>query len=454
MGEYARFRTGIYDLVIFDQAVRGYSQFGIPGSYVKDQWNQLGTAVSVLGDHFSPILAALAPLYWIHDGPQTLIVAQAALFASAAVPLWVLCRRRLGTGAAYLVAAAYLLSWPIAEAVAFHFHEYAFMPLLTAVPFERLDAGRRWSVAVTAAALLLIKEDVGFFVAGLGLALLLRKHWRLMGAVMALAGPLAVWISSQILIPAFGGSAHRYWYYSGLGASPGEAVAHILTHPLDALAVLTSPSVKVSTMVLLLAPLLLLPLASPYVLAPAMLIFERMLATDQPGWWGTHYHYNSALIMALLCASIDGIQRLRRWRFGSWPKISHRWDLSQIWAGAVAVIAVALVASFPLRDLFDPARYHSTGREDAAAAAIATVPDGVLVEAANQVGPNLSGRTKVVIWRSMPRRAPWVVADVATPQPMFKTLTEQRDDVAELRAHGYRVLFVREGYVVLHRTEG
>ncbi|MEU0482851.1 DUF2079 domain-containing protein [Streptosporangium sp. NPDC006013] len=450
--EYARFRTGIYDLVIFDQAIRGYSQFEVPGSYVKDQWNQLGTAVSVLGDHFSPILIVLAPLYWIHDGPQTLIVAQAVLFATAAIPLWVLARRHLGAGAAHLVAVAYLLSWPIAEAVTFHFHEYAFMPLLTAVLFERLDAGRRWPVVISAAALLLVKEDVGFFVAGLGLALLFRRHWRLIGGAMVVAGPLAVWVSSQIIIPAFGGSASRYWYYSGLGASPGEVVARILAHPLDALAVLTSPGVKVSTMFLLLAPLLLLPLASPYMLAPAMLILERMLATDQPGWWGTGYHYNSAVIMALLCASIDGIQRLQHRRSEPGAKIGRRWNPGQIWAASTAVIAVALMMSFPLRDLFDPAFYRREERHHAAAAAIATVPDGVLVEVANQVGPNLSSRTKVVIWRSMPRRAPWVVADVASPQPMFKTITEQHDDVAELRAGGYQVVFAREGYVVLRRT--
>ncbi|MEU9891580.1 DUF2079 domain-containing protein [Sphaerisporangium sp. NPDC051011] len=448
--EYVRFRTGIYDLVIFDQALRGYSRFEVPGSFVKDQWNQLGVAVSILGDHFSPVLAVLAPLYWIYDGPQTLIVAQAVLFAVAAIPLWRLSRRRLGTTPAYLVATAYLLSWPIAEAAAFHFHEYAFVPLLTAVLFERLDADRRGAVILSAAALLLVKEDLGFFVAGLGVALLFRPSWRRIGAALVVLGPLAVWVTSQIIIPAFGGSPGRYWYYSGLGAGPGEVVTRLLTRPLDVLSVLTSPGVKVQTMLLLLALVLFVPLLSPYALPPAMLILERMLATDQPGWWGTGYHYNSAVVMALFCASIDAIYRLQRHLRTA---TGAHWQLGRTWAAACAVLAVGLVAVFPLRDVFDPAWYRSGTREDAAAAAIAVVPDGALVEAANQVGPNLSARAKVVMWRPMPRRAPWVLADVASRQPIFKSTEEQRADVAELQARGYRLVMEREGYIVLHLPE-
>src|SRR5437868_7981436 len=178
------YRTGIYYMVIFDQAVRGYSQFAVPGSYVKDQWNQLGVAVSVLGDHFSPILALISPLYWLHDGPETLIVAQAFLLAAASLPLWAFVVKALGRRAAYCASVAYLLSWPVAEAVAFPFHEYAFMPLLTALLFERVQAGRKGHAAIVCVLLLLVKEDVGFFVAGIGLALLLKKGWRPLGALI------------------------------------------------------------------------------------------------------------------------------------------------------------------------------------------------------------------------------------------------------------------------------
>src|SRR5690348_1745055 len=123
---YRAYRTSTYDLVIFDQAVRSYSRFHLPVAIVKGVHNGFGPDFTVLGDHVSPVLVLLAPLYWIYDGPPTLLVAQAVLFALAIIPLWVLARRRLDTVGASLVTAAYALSFPVIAAVSFDFHEAAF----------------------------------------------------------------------------------------------------------------------------------------------------------------------------------------------------------------------------------------------------------------------------------------------------------------------------------------
>jgi hypothetical protein len=90
------FRATTFDLVIFDQAVRGYAGFGPPTTPARGAFLGMGTNFVQLADHFSPILVTLAPLYWIHDGPQTLIVAQAFLLALAIPPLWLYTRRKLG----------------------------------------------------------------------------------------------------------------------------------------------------------------------------------------------------------------------------------------------------------------------------------------------------------------------------------------------------------------------
>ena len=59
---YARYTLGSYDMVIFDQAMRSYAHFGLPVSIVKGVHDGLGQNFSILGDHFSPILALLTPL--------------------------------------------------------------------------------------------------------------------------------------------------------------------------------------------------------------------------------------------------------------------------------------------------------------------------------------------------------------------------------------------------------
>ena len=98
LGLYRSFRFNAYDLVIFDQAVRSYAHFQPGISIIKGVHNGFGPHFSVLGDHWSPILAALAPLYWIYNSPQTLLVAQAVLFALAIPPLWLFTRRAFGGG--------------------------------------------------------------------------------------------------------------------------------------------------------------------------------------------------------------------------------------------------------------------------------------------------------------------------------------------------------------------
>ena len=56
---YATYEAKGYDLGIFDQVVRQYALLNAPLSSVK------GVDFHILGDHFHPILALLAPAYWI-----------------------------------------------------------------------------------------------------------------------------------------------------------------------------------------------------------------------------------------------------------------------------------------------------------------------------------------------------------------------------------------------------
>src|ERR687895_233513 len=290
------FLAGSYDLVIFDQAIRSYSRFDLPVSIVKGVHNGFGPDFAVLGDHFSPIIALLAPLYWIWDDPRTLLLAQAVLFAAAIPPLWVFTRRVLGSAAAYCVAGAYAVCWPITSAIAFDFHEAAFAPVLTAVMLERFQAGRRWHGVLAALALLLVKEDMGLLVAGYGLYLLLSRRERALGGSFIVVGLAWTWLAARVLIPAFGGDPDYYWAYGALGDDLPSAITHAATQPWDAVW-------------LLLLPLLLAPLRSPLVLAALPLLAERMLASRFGHWWEPRFHYNAFVVVVLLAAGVDGVRR-------------------------------------------------------------------------------------------------------------------------------------------------
>jgi uncharacterized membrane protein len=503
LARFYTFRDGSYDLVIFDQAVRSYSHFQPGISIIKGLHNGFGPHFSVLGDHWSPVLASLAPLYWIYNGPQTLLVAQAVLFALAIPPLWVFARRAFGGGhravvAAYLVSVAYLLSWPIAAALNFNFHEVAFAPVLTAVALERLQAGRLRTALIALAALLLVKEDMGLLVAGIGLYLAVARprvvpRQRLVAMALIAAGIADTALATYVLIPAFGGRSDYYWAYTALGSNASQAAQHLITHPASSLELLITPRVKLITMAWLFGAFCFLPLLSPISLAVIPLLLERMLGSVFPNWWSTSFQYNAFLVVVLVCAAVDGAARLDRWvtraRQRSGPAVAgspadgavaasaadgavaasaagtavqapargNAGGVSLASAAALCIVAVCLVPLFHFRAALHPSFFQRNARMNAAAAADAHVPDGVTVEAVNYLGPALSARDTVLLWDgdgSSPLRPPWVVADSAKRQFTFSTRKQQRERIAFLERTGYQVVFQRRGYVVLHLADG
>ncbi len=462
--QQATFRTTTYDLVIFDQAVRSYSRFQPGIAIVKGIHNGGGPNFSILGDHWSPIIAALGPFYWLYDGPQTLLVLQGIAFAAAIPFIWMFARRLaapratapVAAAVGYFAAAAYALSWPVAEAAAFGFHEVAFAPALTAAFFERMYASRPRAALLAAAALLLVKEDMGLLAAGFGLWLMVTRErvprQRLLGATMIAGGIATTMLATLVLRPAFGGAAMYYWHYGALGQDVPQAAWHLITHPLATVQLLITPTVKLTTMLWLGGALLFLPLISPISLAAVPLLAERMLASSAPDWWGLHYQYNAFVAVVLVCAAVDGAVRLSGWTSAHAPAARDRFPkVLTVVTALCCASAIALVPVFPLGAALHPGFYRLTPGDRAAAAAIAAVPPGVTVEAPNSTGPQLTARDTVLLWDWAARWAPWVVADTGHATFPFRGLQAQRQRVYRLLHNGYRVVLARGGYVVLHR---
>ncbi|GLK13795.1 hypothetical protein GCM10017600_72060 [Streptosporangium carneum] len=477
------FKASIFDLAIFDQAVRGYAHFGPPAAPTVGMFYGQGMDFLQLADHFSPILVVLAPLYWIHDGPETLIVAQAALLALAAVPVWHYAERRLGPVSAHLVAAAYLVSWPVAQVAGFDFHEVAFVPLLSAIMIERADAGRMRFAIPAALGILLVKEDMGLLVAGFGVYLFVTRR-RIEGAGFVLFGLGALMVIRGVLMPLLGSAgAGFHWAYGNWGTTLGEVALGVARDPLGALWQMVSPEVKVDTLAFLLWPMLLTALLSPLVLVAVPLVAERFLA-DRPQWWGPDYQYNAFVVAILVCAAVDGVHRLAGWLTArSSRKTSDRpsgqspedladepsgppsgspspdrparrfsgRELTGRWAFAVCVIGLTLVPRFALGNLLESSFYEGEPYVAAAREAVAKVPDGVVVEAANNVGPALTARTTVLLWGPQAHGAPWIVADVARWTYPFGAPEVQQQRVDEALRTGYVKVYDRDGYVVLNR---
>jgi uncharacterized membrane protein len=303
---------------------------------------------------------------------------------------------------------------------------------------------------------------MGLLVAGFGCYLLLTgrrdggRRWTGLGLLVG--GLVATWVATHVLIPAFGGSASFYWAYGQFGATPASALLNMVEHPLHTLHVFFTPWVKTRTMIGLLAMFAFLGLCSPMTVAALPLLAERMLASGYPLWWQAKFQYDAFLVMILCCAAVDGAARLQGWfEKGRWPERAwlrrdgKAWRFAVLWAAAICAAALVYFPSSPFGDLLHPKFYMVNQRMRAASAAIAHVPSGVEVDAANNIGPRLSARDTVLLLDGTPRWAPWVVADTIGLDFPFCTPSQQGDLVQYLLAHGYTRVFSDDGYVVLHR---
>src|SRR5256885_4783695 len=225
------FASNAFDLGVQDQTVWGYSRLQIIPNTVE-------MIPNLLGDHFHPILMAIAPLYWIWDDARVLLVVQAALLAVAAVPVFWWARQRLGLLPAIAIESAYLVFWGVLSGVIYDFHHIAFaVPAIAFGLYAVLTNRNRlvWAVLVVG---LLTRENIAPTFAAIGVYIAVVQHrWRLGAAVIALC---AAWFAAliEVVMPAIAGVPYGHWTYDALGTGPGSALWHIVRHSISSLRLL------------------------------------------------------------------------------------------------------------------------------------------------------------------------------------------------------------------------
>ncbi|HZU56914.1 MAG TPA: DUF2079 domain-containing protein [Actinocrinis sp.] len=490
-------QDGLADVGEYDQAISGYAHFMGPHSPFVGLHGAGDAGKLQLADHFTPLLALMSPFYWIHDGPETMLIETAVLTALPIIPLWLFVRRavrnsgRFGSLAAnlsaYLVVIGYGVTWPLQMALWFEFHEvFLELPILMWM-IERAQAGRLRQAALISLLLLGVKDDMGFVVAIFGLYLAtkdatvrdwarwlpralrrprlvldtVRRRDRAWFLALVPVGLGMVWLVAQVLLPAAGGSPNRDFTYTEFGPTQSAAMHAMLADPGNTFATLFNSHYKTQTLEMLLWPVLGLCLLSPLSLMAAPLLMERFLSVNQL-YWVMPYHYNAFLVPIIFCAGVDGALRLSRWLTSA--RLSarvarhgqpFRSALMTAFAMYVAIYAWSTFDRYPMHHMTQASFWDvSNPSVVAAKQAASKIPDNAYVASATQVGPQLLSRDKVVMWgppgdRNYPA-PPWVLADVKRTSYPFKDVAAQQAEVQRLESTGYRVVFQSDGWLVLH----
>lgn len=249
--KYSNFLYNNIDLAIFNQVFYN-SSYG--------RWFAFSIHPNLyLGDHFTPILIFLIPLYFLFKHPTTLLILQTIILALTAIPIFLIARQaKLSPFLSSLLAIIWLLNPILHNITLFEFHilPIAILTLLLAFYFYKK---KRFFIYISCLLIsLLVREDVSLVVFMFGFLPLIEKpsltpsissanthhskkhtaktvlksRWILVLAPIALSilyFILAIKISANY---AANGKYKFFIYYSWLGQTLQEIIINILSHPL------------------------------------------------------------------------------------------------------------------------------------------------------------------------------------------------------------------------------
>jgi uncharacterized membrane protein len=436
---HEHYASNAFDLAVQDQTVWGYSR----GEFI---YNTVLGIPNLLGDHFHPILATLAPFMLIWNSADVLLVAQAVLLALAGIPIYLWAERELGPFAGVAFQAAYLVFWGVLAGVIYDFHHAAFaVPALSTALYATMTR-RNWLLVPAVLWAMLTREDVALTLIALGFYILVVQRRWILGAVLMAVN--AVWLGALLglVIPALGGGvAYRHWTYDALGSGPISAASHIVRHPIDSLKLLFTPATKARVWIGSFAAFALLPLASPVLLVALPSFLERFWSSS-PNFWSFHFQYSMVPAPILAFAAMDTCVRVARLLRGRWVAATR----VALPLAALAASVVVTVAANPLAEL---RTYLPNTRVAEINECLRTIPGDASVAASNALVPHLSHRAEIYEI-TLHTTADYVAVDPSTYSGFFAGEEDQlRNVVRGDLAAGYGVVCAKGTTLVLARVD-
>jgi uncharacterized membrane protein len=385
--QHAAFHTHLFDTGYYTQVL---------WNTVHGRWftNSLKYP-TFLADHFSPILILLAPLLWLSPTSYPLQFTKIVALGMPILPLYWLLQHKHPTLAPLLVLA-YVLNPLLHQTALEEFHEIMLAaPLLGLAGYA---AGRENTrlLLLSLGLLLLVREDMGVYVALFGLYWLCCYPYRRLGLAIMLAGVGWLAVMALVVLPLLRAGTDQ-----ALGGA--QASTQLLAALRDPLALLRSlaEGSKSWAVFLLLLPLAGLPL----------------LARGEQILWGG----GTLFLLALPVSDVGG---LTDWYVA--PLIPLLWfgvavtlarlSFARALLGSGLLLAGSLIcfylwSPFPGGKAFMPAEYVLTEHHRIGQQRLADIPPDAAVVTQSGLGAHLAARARIALYPwNQPEREPqlWV----------------------------------------------
>jgi uncharacterized membrane protein len=286
------------------------------------------------GVHFSPMVLAFLPFYWIAPATETLLILQAFLLSLAAFPIYKLARDYAGGRTVGLSFAAAYLIYPAVHYVnLYEFHVQTFLPFLTTCTIY-YSLKEKWHYYFTFLLFsLMVEEHVALIMAFFGVYLL----WKYKASIVTSLKKKDP-VNKRLLVPVVTIVLCVFWYWftfwqrntffpinpaamgeflgSGnfgtLGAkSPMEVPLAIILNPGNAIQAVTKDgAMKLLYFVLIFGPLAFFSLKSPSLLIPTLPTFLFALISDAKIHHMLGVHYEAYTVSFIFAAGILGLHKI------------------------------------------------------------------------------------------------------------------------------------------------
>ena len=349
------FSVPTYDFTIFAQMFHNMKETGLPMTTVERDGPLSHFAV-----HVSPIYYLLLPFYCIVPRPATLQVLQAAVLASAFIPLWKLGRHHaLAPWVRFLLCLVLALYPAYSGGTSYDIHENAFLTPLILWLFYGLDRRSIPVIAIAAALTCMVKEDAAVYVAVIALwqivvgILFKTRRWNLTAGLCLLAGSVAYFLAVTGYLARSGDGVMTYRYrnfmYDG-SDSLFTVIKAVLLCPMKAVYECMDAE-KLEFLCLTMLPLLGMPLITRryerYILLIPYILVNLM--SDYQYQHNIFFQYTYGATACLVYLTMVNLADL---------KFDRRWIL-----GAMAIVAAMYFAAIVLPKAASYPRYCSTYAE-------------------------------------------------------------------------------------------
>lgn len=360
------FKSG-FDMAIFTQSVWNT----VHGSFL---YSSIKGGICLLGDHFSPLLAAFALPFALWPKPESLLFFQAFIAAASVFPLYRLAQRKTGNSAwALCVILSFSLYLPLRNSVRFEFHpEIAAIPLLLWA-YVFLSEKKTFFSSLMLVLALSTKESLAPVTCMFGFYSLLFSKQRLFAAFWIIVSPIYLYLVTKVWIPAISGQ--EYFYLSGnFMAWKEEGAGAFIKH-------LINPGAAAYLIKIYL------PVAGFSVLDPSFLLnlpaLAQNLTSRNEATRSIFFQYTATLTPFVFISAVETLKRF-------YPK-----------KAAVGVFLMSGILMSGVSDIFVTARFQQERQgANLLNQAFSAIPDNASVRTHEFFAPHLANRKELHIFEN------------------------------------------------------